>query len=109
MSKMNKAQTAGAVCKEGAASTVGGAVDAINEAVFELEGLSQTEDFSPLPGIVDKIAGLVGRKFNGCDDSKLMVHFSETVARLHNVVFDREGAALFAPRTKSPWAFGSHG
>ena len=72
----------------------------LNRAVFELEGLSQTEDFSPLPGIVDKIAGLVGRKFNGCDDSKLMVYFSETVARLNNVVFDREGAALFALRNE---------
>ena len=30
MSKLYKAQTAGAVCKEGVASTVGGAVDAIN-------------------------------------------------------------------------------
>lgn len=76
------------------------AVASLNRAVFELEGLSQTEDFSPLPGIVDKIAGLVGRKFNGCDDSKLMVYFSETVARLHNVVFDREGAALFALRNE---------
>lgn len=76
------------------------AVASLNRAVFELEGLSQTEDFSPLPGIVDKIAGLVRRKFNGCDDSKLMVYFSETVARLHNVVFDREGAALFALRNE---------
>ena len=109
MSKMSKAQAAGTVCKEGVVPTVCGAVDAINEAVLELAGLSQTEDFSPLPGIVDKIAGLAGRKFNGCEDSKLMVYFSEAVARLHNVVFDCEGAALFAPRTKSPWAFGTRG
>ena len=76
------------------------AVASLNRAVFELEGLSQKEDFSPLPGIADKIAGLVGRKFNGCDDSKLMVHFSETVTRLHNVVFDREGAVLFVLRNE---------
>ena len=79
---------------------LGKAVASLNRAVFELEGLSQRENFSPLPRIVDEIAGLAGRKFNGCDDSKLMVHFSETVARLHNVVFDREGAALFALRNE---------
>lgn len=76
------------------------AVVSLNRAVSELEGLSQTEDFSPLPGIVDEIAGLAGRKFNGCDDSKLMVHFAEAVARLHNAVFDREGAVLFALRNE---------
>ena len=76
------------------------AVASLKRAVFELKGLSQTEDFSPLPGIVDKIAGLIGGKFNGCGDSKLMVCFSEAVARLHNVVFDREGAVLFTLRNE---------
>ena len=100
MSKMNKAQTAGTVCKEGAAATVGGAVGAINEAAKKLEGLTKTEDFSPLTGIVDEIAGLAGRKFDESEDSKLMVCFSEAVARLHNAVFDREGAMLFALRNE---------
>lgn len=76
------------------------AVASLNRAVFELEGLSQAENFSPLPRIVDEIAGLAGRKFNGCEDSKLMVYFSEAVARLHNVVFDREGAVLFTLRNE---------
>ena len=100
MSKMNKAQTAGTVCKEGAAATVGGAVGAINEAAKKLEGLAKTEDFSPLTGIVDEIASLAGRKFDESEDSKLMVCFSEAVARLHNVVFDREGAVLFRLRNE---------
>ena len=75
---------------EGAAATVGGAVDVINEAAKKLEGLAKTEDFSPLTGIVDEIAGLAGRKFDESEDLKLMVCFSEAVARLHNAVFDRE-------------------
>ena len=76
------------------------AAASLDRAVLELEGLSRTGDFSPLPGIVDEIAGLTGRKINGCGDSKLMVYFSEAVARLHNVVFDREGASLFSLRNE---------
>ena len=75
-------------------------VASLNGAVIGLEGLTKTEDFSPLTGIVDEIAGLAGRKFDESEDSKLMVCFSEAVARLHNAVFDREGAMLFALRNE---------
>ena len=102
MSKTNKKQTACAVRKESAASSISGAIQAINEAANRLERLSQTGNFAPLPPLADTIAHNFNRGQHGEhtkeEQTALAKTFSNAVATLHNVVFDREAASLFALR-----------
>ena len=103
MSKRNKAQTAGAVCGGSAAPTVGGAIDAINEATDKIESLSQTGNFTPLMHLVCTIV----RNFNPGqqgeytqeEETALAKAFTNAISTLHNAVFDREAASLFALRS----------
>ena len=102
MSKSNKVQTARTVRKESAAPSISGAIQEINEVATRLKRLSQTGNFTPLQRLVDTIA----RNFNSgrqCEctqeeQTALAKAFSNAVATLHNAVFDREAASLFALR-----------
>ena len=102
MGKSNKKHAACAVCKESAAPNVSATIQAINKAANRLERLSQTGDFAPLP----RLAGTIARNFNRGqhgeytkeEQTALAKTFSNAVATLHNVVFDREAASLFALR-----------
>ena len=102
MSKSSNAQTACAVCKGSAAQSVSGRIRAINEAATRLERLSQTGNFAPLPPLVGTIAHNFNRGQHGEhtkeEQTALAKTFSNAVATLHNVVFDREAASLFALR-----------
>ena len=103
MSKRNKTQTGGAVCKEGVASTVGGAIQAISESTDKIDGLSQTGNFTPLMHLVCIIARNFKHNRQGkCkqeEETALAKAFTNAVSTLHNAVFDREAASLFALRS----------
>ena len=98
MSKLNKAQTAGAVCEEGVASTVGGAVDAINEAAKGLGDLPRSGDCGRIVGIVQTVADSmeVGLE-KVCvttDGERLADAFANAVCLLHKAVCRRDGDRL---------------
>ena len=98
MSKRNKAQTAGAVCKEGVASTVGGAVDAINEAAKELGDLPRSRDYGRIVGIVQRVADSMevglGKVCVTTDRERLADAFANAVGLLHKAVCRRDGDRL---------------
>ena len=103
MSKTNKKQTVHAVYGGSAALTVSGAIQAISEATDKIERFSQTGNFTPLMHLVCIIA----RNFNYDrpgeytqeEETALAKAFTNAISTLHNAVFDREAASLFALRS----------
>ena len=104
MSKSTKTQTAYAACGGCAAQNVSGKIQAINEAANRIERLSRTGDFTPLPRLVGAIARNFNRGRQGehsqAGQATLVKAFTDAVASLHNVVFDREATSLFALRSR---------
>ena len=98
MSKMNKVQSADVVCKEGVASTVGGAVDAINEALKELGDLPRFRDYGRIVGIVQRVADSMevglGKACAKTDTERLADVFVHAVGLLHKAVCRRDGEQL---------------
>ena len=98
MSKRNKTQTAGAVCKEGVASIVGGAVDAINEAAKELGDLPRSRDYGRIVGIAQRVVdGMevgLGKFCAEMDGERLVDAFVHAVGLLHKAVCRRDGEQL---------------
>ena len=98
MSKRNKTQTAGAVCKGGIASTVGGAVDAINEAAKELGDLPRSQDYGRIVAIARIVADSMevglGKVCAETDGERLADAFVHAVGLLHKAVCRRDGEQL---------------
>lgn len=98
MSKRNKVQTTGAVCKEGVAPTVGGAVDAINEAAKELGDLPRSRDYGRIVGIVQRVADSMevglGKLCAATGGERLADAFVHAVGLLHKAVCRRDGEQL---------------
>ena len=98
MSKMNKSRAAGAVCKEGVASIVGGAVDAINEAAKELGDLPRSRDYGRIVGIAQRVADSMevglGKVCAEMDGERLADAFVHAVGHLHKAVCRRDGEQL---------------
>ena len=91
-------QSADVVCKEGVASTVGGAVDAINEAAKELGDLPRCRDYGRIVGIVQTVADSmeVGQEkvCAATDGERLSDAFVHAAGLLHKAVCRRDGEQL---------------
>ena len=98
MSKRNKAQVAGAVCKERIASTFSGAVDVINESARELGDLPRSQDYGRIVGIVQTMADSMevglGEACAATDGEALADAFANAVGFLHKAVCRRDGVRL---------------
>ena len=98
MSKRNKAQAAGAVCREGVVPTVGGAVDAINEAAKEVGDLPRSRDYGRIVGIVQRVSDSMevglGKVCAVTDEERLADAFVHAVGLLHKAVCHRDGEQL---------------
>lgn len=98
MSKTNKKRTVHAVCGRSAAPTVGGAVDAINEAAKGLGDLPRSRDYGRIVGIVQTVAdGMEAGLGNVCtaaDGERLADAFVHAVGHLHKAVCHRDGEQL---------------